>query len=229
MLIKPEYNRIMNMPYTSSPPIHQPPFEATLQAPSRELHKGETLYYLGDEAEAVYRIEEGLIKLSVDMLTGRERITSIAGPGDFLGSITPMHINYQDSAEALSQHVKVSVFSLEQARENDDVKAALHSAAGVHLSRMREALEDTELPVNARLARVLVRLGQRFGHETEAGITHLTLPLTHENLASMVGAARETTTAILGEMRHDGLIEGTRGRYSFNMLELSDFAISVAF
>ena len=193
----------------------------------REYSKGETLYYLGDEAEAVFRIEEGLLKLSIDMLTGRERIISIAGPGDFIGAITPFHNDYQDTAETLSPVVKITAIPLNQI--DNSLNEALHQAAGIHLLRLREALEDTELPVNARLARTLLRLASRFGHVNEKGTMHLSIPLTHENLASLIGAARETTTAILGEMRQDGLITGTRGHYSFNFNDLSEFAVASAF
>jgi len=52
----------------------------------------------------------------------------------------------------------------------------------------------------------------------------LTLPLTHENLAAMIGAARETTTATLGELRQLGLLEGTRGSYRFRPEPLFDYA-----
>ena len=106
---------------------------------------------------------------------------------------------------------------------------ALLGATGEQLQRVRDSLEDTDLPVAARLARTLLRLGQRFGHTSEAGRVHLTLPLTHDTLAALVGAARETTTALIGEMRAEGVLSGTRGRYSFEQRALLEFAYSVAF
>jgi CRP/FNR family transcriptional regulator, cyclic AMP receptor protein len=193
----------------------------------RVLSKGDTLYYSGDEADTVYRVEEGLLKLSIDLITGKERITGIAGPGDYIGAITPAHTNYHETAEALSQQVV-----LQAAAKNElssDIKEDVGTAAGNQLARMRDSLEDTELPVPARLARTFVRLGERFGNVAEDKTVHLTLPLTQDNLAAIVGAARETTTAILSEMREDGLLEGTRGHYSFNMTTLNDFASEAAF
>ncbi|MEZ4606688.1 MAG: Crp/Fnr family transcriptional regulator [Deinococcales bacterium] len=210
--MKVEYNKLMNVPFNSSyitQDLGTPPMEINLlHFHSRELGKGETLYHVGDEAEAAFRIEEGLFKLSIDMFTGRERIISIVGPGDFVGAISPLYLNYSDTAEALSPRVRVTVIPSDQM--DAEIKLALHKATGLHLLRVREALEDTELPVNARLARTLLRLGRRFGHQADDGNLHITLPLTHENFASMIGAARETTTAILGEMREAGLIQGTR-------------------
>ncbi len=223
----------MTAPYHFTFPNIQdnsPPFkEIEGNYHSRELVKGETLYYFGDEAESVFRVEEGLFKLSVDIFTGRERIVNIAGPNDFIGSISPIHSTYQDTAEALSPTVKVTIIPKGYAEVDSELQHTLHIATGIHLVRMREALEDTELPVNARLARTLLRLGQRFGHTSENGQMHLTLPLTHENFASMIGAARETTTAIVGEMRQAGLISGTRGHYTFNYQDLSEFAIKASF
>lgn len=190
--------------------------------PSRELSKGETLYYAGDEAEAVYQVEEGLLKLSIDLMSGRERIIDIAGPGDFIGAITPSHLRYQDSAEVLSPRVRLHAMPPHELGE--DLKAALFAAAGGHLHRLREVLEDSDLPVMHRLARTFVRLGDRYGQRFEDGTVRLTLPLTHDNLAAMVGAARETTTAVLSEMREQDLIQGTRGRYSFMRTPLHELA-----
>ncbi len=206
-------------------PQGNPPPPATHDYPSRNLSKGDTLYHLGDDASAVYHVEEGLLKLSLDLLSGRERIVSIVGPGDYLGAITPLHHTYQENAESLSPRVRVSVLPKEQL----EIQDALHAASGLYLTRLRDALEDTDLPVNARLARAFLRLGQRFGHASEEGQVRLTLPLTHDNFAAMVGAARETTTATLGEMRDEGVISGTRGRYSFNQGELADFAVNASF
>lgn len=218
----PSFDSTLIAPQSSSLP-----FSATTRDyPRRELRKGDTLYRAGDPADTVYRVEDGLLKLSVDLLNGKERIVNIVGPGDFVGAITPAHVTFQDSAEVLSPCVTVQVIPCDEV--SGELKEQVFTAAGTHLSRMREALEDTELPVNARLARTFVRLGERFGQVADDETVRLTLPLTHDNFAAMVGAARETTTALLSEMRDGGLIRGTRGRYSFNQATLSDFAVEAS-
>lgn len=208
-----------------TPPATPPPIPSLHAYPTRELSKGDVLYYFGDEAEAVYRVEEGLLKLSLDLSSGRERILSVAGPGDFIGAVTPTQLTYQETAEGLSAQVRLTVIPLGQL---EAVKEQLHAATGVQLSRLREALTDSDLPVNARLANTLLRLGERFGQVSGQNV-RLTLPLTQDNLAAMVGAARETTTAVLSEMRHQGVIQGTRGHYSFDSGELAEFAADASF
>lgn len=186
----------------------------------RELAKGDALYYAGDDAQSIYRVEEGLFKLSIDLPSGRERIIGLAGPGDFIGAVTPAP-HYAEGAEALSAKVNVSVIPKEDAER---LHSELCLATGAQLLQLKDALEDTDLPVGARLARTLLRLGGRFGHTSEADRVHLTLPLTHDNFAAMVGAARETTTAALSEMRDRGVLRGTRGQYSFGQNELRGYA-----
>ncbi len=210
-------------------PQHRAPPPATVwhDFPLRELRKGDALYRSGDPADTVYRIDEGLIKLGIDVLTGKERIVGVAGPGDYIGALAPGLTQIQETAEVLSPHVLVRVIPRD---EGDDVlKDELFQAAGAQLWQLRQALEDGELPVTSRLARTLIRLGWRFGHTSEDGSVRLTLPLTHENLAAMVGAARETTTATLGEMRQQGVLSGTRGRYCFDPQALTDFAADATF
>lgn len=210
------------VPARSAPP----PFDVARVYPQRELGKGDRLYRAGDPADTIYRVEEGLLKLSIDVLTGKERIVSLVGPGDLVGALTPTHRLFQETAEALSPRVVVRVVPSDGAREA--LQDEIMNATGLQISRLREALEDGELPVTARLARTLLRLGRRFGHIAEDERVRLTLPLTHENFAAMIGAARETTTAILGEMRSSGVIEGTRGRYSFDRDSLYDYAVEAA-
>jgi CRP-like cAMP-binding protein len=198
--------------------------------PSRTLGKGESLYQMGDERESIFRVEEGLLKQSFDLVTGRERIVSVVGPGDFVGAITFCHSGgYADSVTALSPNARVTVIPAEHIGLDPQLKDDVFTATGVHLKRAHEAIEDGELPTPARLAKALLRLGARFGQTTDDGRVLLKLPLTHDNLAALIGAARETTTALLGEMRAGGVISGTRGQYSFDPLELNDFALERSF
>ena len=203
-----------------------PPPEAVRQYPVRELAKGDVLYRVGDAADMVYRVVEGLLKLGVTVAGGKERILAVAGPGEPIGAIAAEQSRYLETASALSPRVLVRVVPRDEATRLLD--GELPRAAGAQLVRAYQALEDAELPVPARLARALLRLGARFGTSSDDGSVRLTLPLTHENFAAMVGAARETTTAVLGEMRDEGVISGTRGRYRYERERLHAYALDVS-
>ncbi len=195
-----------------------PPWSAP--SPARTLSRGASLYRAGEPVAASYAIEVGLLKLSLSLPSGRERIVGLAGPGDLVGALTPSAEAYGDTAEALSATVVVRAID----PRHGEHATALALAADAYLAHLRHALEEVDLPVAARLARTLVRLGERFGHRGDDGRIRLTLPLTHEHLAALVGAARETTTLTLSELRQRGLLEGTRGRYLFDPARLRDAA-----
>ena len=200
---------------------------------SRALTKDEILYLSGDFAENAYLIEAGLVALSLEANPERERILALAGPGDVIGALTPGPIHHLETATALSASVLVKVLPRRAAdggelRFDPAVEQALSRAAGVHLSRLAHALADTEVPVPARIARTMVRLAERFGQESAGGGMRLTLPITHDTIAAMVGAARETTTSVMQSLRQLGLLEGTRGRYLFDPEALRSYGQEIS-
>ena len=197
-----------------------PPLPWGAPPPAWALGRGEVLYRAGEPAASSFAVDAGLLKLSLALASGRERIVGVAGPGDLIGALTPHGAAYGETAEALGAAVSVRRLDPRRPEHTD----ALTRAADTHLGWLRQALEEVDLPVAARLARTLVRLGDRFGQRGDDGRVRLTLPLTHEHLAALIGAARETTTVTLSELRQRGLLEGTRGRYQFDPARLRDAA-----
>ncbi len=210
--------------HTPAPPSGRqpPPVQRTEVLAVRNLSSGEVLYHQGDSAQELYRVDTGLLKLSLDTPGGRERIVALAGPGDVIGMLRPDVKQQAESAVVLGQSASVSLLA-------DSECSSLRLEAGNwQLQQLRDMLEDLDLPVPARLARVFSRLGRRFGHVQQDGNTRLTLPLTHDSLAAIIGAARETTSTTLAGMRRDGVLSGTRGSYTFNPRLLADFAVRTA-
>jgi CRP/FNR family transcriptional regulator len=81
--------------------------------------------------------------------------------------------------------------------------------------RSREMIDEAEMPVGARVTRAFLRLASRFGQQSDVTGEGVKLPLalTHEDLADLTGSSRVTITRILGELRNDGALSGTRGVY----------------
>lgn len=210
------------------------PWSKVVDSPRRSLAKGELLYHQGDAAASTYLVESGLLTLSIVARPGRERVVGLAGPGDLIGAHTLGQSTYLDSAAALSQDVNVVLFRVggPSGQLDADAQYLLGEAAFRHLQRLTNQLEDAEVPVPARIARTFLRLAERYGQangdETSGGPVRLTLPLTHDTLAAMVGAARETTSATVEHLRRQGLVTGTRGRYVIQTEALQAFAVQAA-
>jgi CRP/FNR family transcriptional regulator len=67
-----------------------------------------------------------------------------------------------------------------------------------------ESLLDRE--VSARLATLLVNLGDRFGEADGSG-TALRVRLTHQDLANMIASTREAVSKVMSGFQREGLIE----------------------
>ncbi len=201
--------------------------------PRRTFSKNEYLYRQGDNAAQAFILEAGLVAITLDSLHDRDRVVALAGPGDVVGALAPNLTEYQDSAVALSGAVSARLLSVKTSTIGEaeadgaphgEFDAMLSAAVGEQILRLTKALEDSAHPVPARIANALLRLGERFGQRMDDGAIRLTLPVTHDTLAAMVGAARETTTSIVQQLREAGLIEGTRGSYRFMPGALYEYA-----
>ena len=89
--------------------------------------------------------------------------------------------------------------------------------------RSREMIDEAEMPVGARVTKAFIRLSERFGQPADdlqlsggGEVIKLPLALTHEDLADLTGSSRVTITRILGELRNEGVLSGTRGVYVAN-------------
>ena len=96
-----------------------------------------------------------------------------------------------------------------------DEVVAIDAAAGAWLVRaMAQAVADRELSaaiaLEPRLERRLIlklrQLAERWGRVTPEGV-RLDLRVTHQELADMVGAARESVTVAFGRLQDQGEIE----------------------
>jgi CRP-like cAMP-binding protein len=198
--------------------------------PERRYGRGETIYRLGDPADALHIVVAGQVKLSVPTASGRERIYAICGPQDFFGSAFVAEVSeYEADAVALSEVVTCPV-TREQFR-----KVALHSPHTVltfteilagQLAHCREQLSDFYLPIKTRLVKVLLEQAGRYGSPQEDGWVRLKTELKHAELAAMVSGTRVSVSMAVGELRREGALEGSRGDYLLHLPTLEALTLA---
>ncbi len=72
--------------------------------------------------------------------------------------------------------------------------------------------------VKQRTAGFLVEYAEEFG-KTKNGVVTIESTLTHQEIALLTGSARQTTTAILDELRKAGLVEFNRDSFTIKDYE----------
>jgi CRP-like cAMP-binding protein len=68
----------------------------------------------------------------------------------------------------------------------------------------------SSLPVEGRIASILLMLGDKFGEKREVGLL-LQVPLSREDLAGMTGTTTESASRVMSQFQRDGVIRSGRG------------------
>jgi CRP/FNR family transcriptional regulator len=186
-----------------------------LALPTRNIESGAMLYEAGREAAALYVVNYGVLKAIVPTSLGRDRIADLYGPGDVIGIAALDQGPHAETVIAVHDSCLTPI-DAQQAMNDRKLRDYIMRSMATQVRRSREMIDEAEMPVGARVTRAFLRLARRFGQHSDSvegeGIK-LPLALTHEDLADLTGSSRVTITRILGELRNDGALSGTRGVY----------------
>jgi len=179
---------------------------------SSESHpKGAILFVEGQEADGVFILSSGRVKLTTASADGKSLLLRVAEPGEMIG--LPGTISgkiYVLTAEAL-EPIRVNVISrrpfIEFLREHGE--AALRVAEilnEIYHATFRELQYLAHSgSAAAKLARFLLDAAASRGPSNDQLRARLTL--THEEIAEMIGVARETVTRLFASFKREQLIE----------------------
>ena len=202
-----------------------------IAAHARSMRKarGEFIYMPGDRADFVYILKHGRVKLSVLSESGKEIAIDIIQSGEIFGEFALVDESQRSNMTQALDDVLMWVFS------KHDFTKLLTSLPMLALSyiklvgdrrrRMEKKLSDiTSKPVSGRICELLHELSTSSA-EFETVATDYIVPLTHQDVASLIGAARQTTTTVLNDLERRGIIELGRGSIRVKRLkELQTYA-----
>lgn len=168
-----------------------------------QLIPGQTLVWEGDESVVVGNVLSGILKLSTVTGDGREQIVGIVYPSDFIGR--PFGRDSQHSVTALTD-ASLCVFGRAAfdrfAREHEDVGHALLERTLTELDRARHwMLLLGRKSACERVASLLLEMATRFGIDQT-----ITLPLTRQQMADVLGLTIETVSRSLTKLKMAGII-----------------------
>jgi CRP-like cAMP-binding protein len=182
----------------------------------------------GSHAEHVYCIHRGQVRLFQTGPDGEERLVEILGPNQWFGcgalSDRATHVT-RAVAASNGQLSKVSAAKLlEHVASNPEAAAQLIRTLARNVQIAREEAGKLQFQdCNSRLIDAMIR----FSYSAAATVhgSDVTLHLTHAQLAQAVGAARETISLALTEMRQRNLVQTGRNRLLFNRDALRNYAL----
>ena len=180
------------------------------------LHKtrGEFIYIPGERADYVYVLRRGRVKLSVLSESGKETAIDIIGPGEIFGEFALVDESSRSNMTQALDEVTMWVFDKRDfAQLLTQAKLSMNyiRLVGDRRRRMEKKLSDvTSKDVPARVCELLREISASSSEVGGAARDPL-VPLTHYDVASLVGASRQTTTSVLNKLERSGIIELGRG------------------
>lgn len=171
----------------------------------RKYQKGRIIFVEGEPGEAIYLLKSGLIKVSKQDGDGREHTLHYVYPGDIFAEVVLFDAGGYPATAEVVEDSEVGLI------RNSDMDRLLIKNPGMTLEllkimarRLRNAQQQImELALKdttRRLAGLLLKLAENHGINKENGVL-ISLPLTNQEIANLVGTSRETVNRILSEFR----------------------------
>ncbi|SHJ34891.1 response regulator [Pseudozobellia thermophila] len=181
----------------------------------RPYAKKEVVFWEGDSSHALYFIESGNVKTYKGTESGKELVTGIFGPGDFIGQLSLLNSagTYVENAVVLEDAELCAIPRADFIRllyGNHIVSQKFICMISNNLVEMQAHLVDMAFSsVRKRAAKALLDLhGQGLILDRPNG----GISIAREDFAGMIGTATETAIRTLSDFKDEGLITTDSGR-----------------
>ncbi len=180
----------------------------------RDFPRNSAIYLPSDIADGAFLLAQGRIRICSTTPDGKQAILAFVEPGELFGELALVEVaEREERAEAAIDCTVVLLPGDELQRLMEtclDVSLGVTKLIGLRRKRVERRLRSLLFHSNRdRLAHLLLELVEQYGRTLPEGVL-LDIKLSHQELSSIIGATRETVTALLGEMQLDGLLKVSR-------------------
>jgi len=179
----------------------------------RSYPKGSVIVFEDDPGDSLYIVRQGRVKVVLVGEDGREVILGVLGVGEHFGELSLIDEQPRSAHVIAMEDTSLLVLRSDDFRRRVEASPVVAWALLQELSRrLRRA--DTKihglalLDVPGRIAHLLLDFAHEGGSDT------IEKPLTHQTIAHMIGASRETVSRTMKEFQDNGWIAVERRRIS---------------
>jgi CRP/FNR family transcriptional regulator, cyclic AMP receptor protein len=176
----------------------------------KTFKKRQTIIRAGEIPSEIYYLKKGYARSYAVSSEGEELTMIIFQPGDFFPLVSTQEPKVNSYyLESLTEvdiiavpRIKFYEFLKSRAELNSEIIMRLTARFEGVLTRMEYLVFGT---ASQKLASLILILAERFGEKANSKIL-IKAPMTHKDLASLIGITRETTTLILRDLGKHGLL-----------------------
>ena len=196
--------------------------ELMAAAKRRTFRAGEVIFHRDDPGQVLYMIKEGKVKICIISPDGQEISLAVFGKGECFGEFALLD-GLPRSADAIAME-KVECYTLQRSdfhnaiMKNPKIAIQVLEALTRRLRNTDNMVEDLIfLDVYGRVAKKLLELADAHGVKTDDGV-RIDVRLTQQELASMVGASRESVNKVMGYFTEKDFISTDKHRITLRRI-----------
>ena len=189
----------------------------------RTFQKDEVIFHQDDPGDRLHFVADGLVKISIVSVDGRENVIALLTSGDCVGEMSVMDGGLRSATAVAMDRTETMTLSREDflafLNEQTQVAVQIITLLVRRLRAMDELVGDMVfLDVPTRVAKKLIELSSTYG-DTRDTSDHLVVPLGQEELSRLVGSSRETVSRALTAYRKMGLVTTSHRKISITDLK----------
>ena len=171
--------------------------------------KKQAIYTQGNHPNRLYYVLKGKVKTFKRNDDGKELVTDLFSPGDFLGYIALMEETvYKDTAEALEE-TELAIIPKEEFEEllNNNKEAAkkfINLLAKNISAKENQLLGLAYNSLRKKVAEALILLQRKYQQDIE---DNFVIDISRESLATIAGTATESLIRTLSDFRNEKMID----------------------
>ncbi len=151
------------------------------------------------QPDVLWKIEQGAVRTSTRSEAGATTTLGYWGQGDVVGyplcRVNPYQIKCLTSVEVSLLPAQLWYQALDAILQ--------------HTQQVEELLNILHQDTHDRLLQFSIWLARKFGQEVEQGQL-INLPLTHQDIAEVIGTTRVTVTRLIKQLKQEGILDCPR-------------------
>ena len=173
--------------------------------------KGSVILFEDDPGDSLFVVRDGRVKVVLIGEDGREVILGVLGVGEYFGELSLIDDRPRSAHVIAMEDSNLLVLRREDFRKRVESSPSVAWSLLTELSRRLRRADDkigglVLLDVPGRIARLLLDLAE------ESGTNAIEKSLTHQTIAQMIGASRETVSRAMKDFQDAGWITVERRR-----------------
>ena len=180
----------------------------------RDFSRKEAIYAPSDEGDSVLLVVTGRAKIYHLTADGKESVMGFIDAGEIFGELSALEPGPRgEFAEAMEASRIVAIPRRDFSRmleRRPELSLKLTRLIGLRRRSIERRLKSLLFQSHRdRLLNLLAELAEKYGQPSDCG-TLLTIRLSHQEIASVIGSTRETITLLLGELQDEGVLRVIR-------------------